>query len=130
MRTFLIVALLSVNTGGWPSPSPGQVVPTVLPPQSTVVLVNVAPATQAVLPPVDELLLEDEELELDELLLELDEEPEVDDDELEELLLELDDEEELPPQAAAVTGVRAGNATVMESIFASPALLVASSRML
>src|SRR5688572_30470298 len=57
------------------------------------------------------------------------------DEELEELLLEdeleLEDEElEEPPQAAATTGLRAGNATSMESIFVSPALLVASSRML
>jgi hypothetical protein len=65
----LIVALFSVNTGGWPSPSPGQLVPTVMPPQSTVVLVKIAPATQAPLPLVDELLLEDELDELEELLL-------------------------------------------------------------
>jgi hypothetical protein len=77
MRTFLIVALFNVNTGGWPSPSPGQLVPTVLPPQSTVVLVKTAPATQAALPLVDELLLEEE---LDEELL--------DEDELLELLLD------------------------------------------
>jgi hypothetical protein len=87
MRTFLIVALFSVNTGGWPSPSPGQLVPTVLPPQSTVVLVKVAPAVQAVLPleVVVELLLEEELLE-EELLEEL---------ELELLLELLEDELEL-----------------------------------
>jgi hypothetical protein len=120
MRTFLIVALFSVKTGGWPSPSPGQLLPTVMPPQSTVVLVKVAPATQEPLLPLDELLLE-LELLLDEELL--------DEDEL--LELELEDEElEDPPQAAVVTGLRAGKPTVIESIFASPALLVASSRML
>lgn len=70
---------------------------------------------------LDELLLDDEELELDELF---------DEDEL-LLELELDDEElEEPPHATGVTGLRAGYATRMESIFASPALLVASSRML
>jgi hypothetical protein len=126
MRTFLIVALFSVNTGGWPSPSPGQLVPTVMPPQSTVVLVKVAPALQATLPLLDELLLEDEELELEELLLD---EELLDEDEL-LLELELEDELEEPPQAAATTGLRAGYATSMESIFARPALLVASSRML
>jgi hypothetical protein len=98
MRTFLIVALFSVNTGGWPSPSPGQLVPTVMPPQSTVVLVKVAPAVQE--PPdepVVELLLDDELELLEEELL--DEELE-----LEELLLELELEDEVledPPQAAA-----------------------------
>lgn len=100
--------------------------PTVIPPQSTVVLVKVAPATQALLPldevELEELLLDeelDEELleDEDELLLEL----ELEDDELEELL---------PPQAAACVEVPEGMLTVMLSIFTSPALLVASSRML
>jgi hypothetical protein len=95
MRTLRIVALFSVNTGGWPSPSPGQLVPTVTPPQSTVVLVKVAPAVQE--PPdepVVELLLDDELELLEEELL--DEEFELD-----ELLLELELEVEDPPQAAA-----------------------------
>lgn len=58
-----------------------------------------APATQALLPLLEELLLELEEDELDELLLD------------EELL----DEEELeePPQAAATTGLSAGKLTIM-----------------
>jgi hypothetical protein len=92
IRTFLIVALFSVNTGGWPSPSPGQLVPTVMPPQSTVVLVKVAPAVQALPPLVDvelELLLV-EELELEEELLD-DEELLLEDEVLlEEEVLELE----------------------------------------
>src|ERR1051326_5676735 len=86
MCTFLIVALFSVNTGGWPSLSPGQLMPTVMPPQSTVVLVKVAPATQALLPLDEDELLELLEEELEEL-------------ELEDELLELLEDE--PPQAAA-----------------------------
>jgi hypothetical protein len=116
MCTFIRVALFSVNTGGWPSLSPGQLMPTVLPPQSTVVLVKVAPATHALLPLV-------EELELEELLL----------DEEDELLLELELEdeelEELPLQAAASAKLPE-EFTARESIFTRPALLVASNRML
>jgi hypothetical protein len=89
--------------------------PTVLPPQSTVVLVKVAPATHALLPLVDELELELE----DELLL---------DEELDDELLELLEDE--PPQAAACVAVPEGMVTVRLSIFTRPALLVASSRML
>ena len=76
MRTFLIVALFKVNTGGCPSPSPGQVKPMVLPPQSTVVLVKIAPGTQALLPPeLVPLELEDELLDDEELLVEDVDEP-------------------------------------------------------
>jgi hypothetical protein len=93
MRTFLIVALFSVNIGGWPSASPGQLAPTVAPPQSTVVLVKMAPATQAPLPldePVVELLLD--EL-LDDVLLELLDELELAEEVLElELVLDEDDD--------------------------------------
>jgi len=66
--------------------------PKVLPPQSTVSLVNTAPATQALLPPLEEELLELEELEL-----ELEELEELEDELLdeEELLDELDEELEL-----------------------------------
>jgi hypothetical protein len=69
-----------------------------MPPQSTVVLVKIAPAVQAPLPPlVDELLLEEDELE--ELLLEeLELEDELFDDELLEDELELLDDELLEPQ--------------------------------
>src|SRR6478609_7554759 len=50
MRTFLMVAFFRVITGGCPSASPGQDRPIVLPPQSTVLFSNTAPALHSLLP--------------------------------------------------------------------------------